>query len=67
MIKKIKGYKKISAALIGLTAAVLGDYYGMDKEAIVNIVNILGLYLIGQGVADHGENQKIKQQTNAEN
>jgi hypothetical protein len=60
MINKIKGYKKISAAIIGLFAAILGDYYGLDKESIGHVIGILGMYLIGQGAADLGQHVNIK-------
>jgi hypothetical protein len=55
MLQKIKGYKKITAAAIGLIAAILGDYVGVDSQAIESIVQVLGFYLIGQGASDLGE------------
>lgn len=54
LLQKFKGWKKITAALIALLAAILGDIFGIDPAMIDNIVEVVKYYLLGQGVADVG-------------
>ena len=54
-LKKIKGWKKISAVMLALIAAILGpDVLGLEPEIVSNIISTLSAYLLGQGIADSG-------------
>ena len=53
-LEKIRGYKKITAAVIGLIVALLAELVGLPEVSIDWIVQILSTYLIGQGISDAG-------------
>lgn len=60
LLSKIKGWKKITAALIGLLAALLGpELLGLEPEIVENIIQTLSFYLVGQGAADMGEHMNL--------
>jgi hypothetical protein len=57
--------KKAIAMVTGMVAAFLSTKIGLDPEVTVTLLQalagIIGSYIIGQGIADHGkEAEKIK-------
>lgn len=60
-LQKIKGWKKITAAFLGLLSAILGpELIGLDPAVVNNIITVLSFYLVGQGAADLGEHMSAK-------
>lgn len=52
MIDKLKGWKKILAAVIGAALNVFGDQLGLSSDSVEEITKLLMAYLVGQGIAD---------------
>jgi len=51
--------KKLKAMLIGMMAAFLSTKIGLTEEVTTNLLQalslIVGSYVLGQGIADHGK------------
>ena len=47
--------KKGQAFLSGLLALCLKDLLGLDAPTVTSIVALVGSYVLGQGIADHGK------------
>ncbi len=47
--------KKFWATITGVAVAVGTNYLGLDEETITNIIQVLSVYVIGQGIADAGK------------
>ena len=60
LLSKIKGWKKISAVILGIAVSVIGPEIGLEPEVIENVVTSLKFYVIGQGTADLGEHMSAK-------
>lgn len=59
ILEKLKGWKKITAALIGLLAAVLGpEVLNLEPIVVDNVIAVISYYLLGQGAADLGAYMK---------
>ena len=55
MIEKLKS-RKLWATIIGGIIITLGDAIGLSTEASQWVATLIGGYVIGQGIADHGAN-----------
>lgn len=65
ILKKLVASKKARAAIAGVIMAVAGPRLGLNETQVQEVLAILGLYILGQGVADHGkEAAKAKMQGN---
>lgn len=59
ILEKLKGWKKITAAAIGLLAALLGpELLNLDQVVVDNVISVITYYLLGQGAADLGAYMK---------
>ena len=53
--------KKFRALAIGVVGLIFGDTLGLDPVNVQYFIGLIGTYLVGQGIADHGkEAAKIK-------
>ena len=61
MLQGLKS-KKLIVMLIAAVAVIVNRLVGepLDKETIYSVLGILGTYIIGQGVADHGSQGAAK-------
>lgn len=49
--------KKGQAMILGLLTLILKNVIGLSDEDAMKVIGLVGTYLIGQGVADHGKEQ----------
>lgn len=50
----LKGKKKLTALILGFISVFLHEYLGVPPEMVEHLLAFLGVYIIGQGVADNG-------------
>ncbi len=50
ILKSRKGWGMIVGIIVGLA----GKHLGLEPEGVREIMMIIGTYIIGQGIADHG-------------
>jgi len=55
MIKGIRLSKKMSAAVAGIALVLLQDVIGLTPDAAGQLVNLLMVYIGGQGIVDVGK------------
>jgi len=56
-IKNMLSSKKALATIAGVLVIALAPRLGLNPEQITAILALIGTYVIGQGVADHGKEQ----------
>ena len=56
---KILGSKKFQAAIVGILVVLGVQFLGLDEDKATEVcqlvVGLLGTFIVGQGVADHGK------------
>lgn len=50
-----KSWKKATAAAIAAGIAAYADQMGWDPTAVLTVISPLLVYILGQGIADHGK------------
>lgn len=62
VLKELLGSKKALTAIAGIILAIASRYgLNVPEELVQDIVQLLSVYIVGQGIADHGkEAEKIK-------
>jgi hypothetical protein len=66
MILELLKSKKFFAAVIAAIVWVAGRYgFDLDKESLVATVTPFWLYIVGQGIADHGKSAEQLAQANS--
>ena len=58
MLDTLKGLiasKKAVAMLVGVLMAAFGKKMGLDEEAVMSVAGTAAVYILGQGIADHGK------------
>lgn len=54
--------KKMWMTILGVALALFGERAGLTPDQVLQGAGLLGVYVVGQGVADHGkEAEKIRQ------
>ncbi len=52
--------KKFIATVLGVVGVILTNYLGLSEEMSMTVAGLVGAYVFGQGIADHGkEKEKI--------
>lgn len=54
VVGKILRSRKGWGLIVGIVVSLAGKHLGLDPEGVREIMMILGTYIIGQGIADHG-------------
>ena len=57
-IPEIMQSKKAQAVVAGILAVIFGEGFGLDPEAVKQIVALIMAYAIGQGIADVNKSAK---------
>ena len=59
MLKKINS-RKLLTVILTAVLTVLNDKFklGISDEAILTVVGLVAVYVVGQGIADHGNQGK---------
>lgn len=52
-------FKKLLAALIGIGVAVMQKDLGIPSSTAQEIILMCAVYIIGQGIADHGKSAAV--------
>ena len=66
MLKNLFSSKKFVAAFIAVVVAVLAEFgLDIDPQTLMTILSPLMVYIVGQGIADHGK-EKAKIETGQE-
>lgn len=47
--------KKFWATVTAIAVAIGSNYLGLDESTVTNVVQVISVYVIGQGVADAGK------------
>jgi len=59
VLKELLKSKKFIAMLVGVLTVLLGKVgLDLDEETLTKIVGLVAAYVLGQGIADHGKEQK---------
>mgnify|MGYP003629368916 CR=1 FL=1 len=60
VIKSLFSSKKFIAMLTGVLATLIGKIgFDVSTETINQVVALVGTYVVGQGVADHGKHRPV--------
>ncbi len=60
VIKSLFSSKKFVAMLTGVLATLIGKIgFDVSTETINQVVALVGTYVVGQGVADHGKHRPV--------
>lgn len=54
---RLKGFKKLSAFILGLLTVFFKDTLGLDEESTTKIISFIGVYILGQGISDNGSDR----------
>lgn len=59
----IPNSKKLWMTIVGIAFVLFGDKLSLTPDQVMQAAGLLGVYVVGQGVADHGkEAEKIRQE-----
>ena len=62
VIKSLFSSKKFVAMITGVVATLIGKIgWDVSTETINQVVALVGTYILGQGVADHGKHRPVEQ------
>ena len=62
VIKSLFSSKKFVAMITGVVATLIGKIgWEVSTETINQVVALVGTYILGQGVADHGKHRPVEQ------
>ena len=60
VIRSLFSSKKFIAMLTGVLATLIGKIgFDVSTETINQVVALVGTYVVGQGVADHGKHRPV--------
>ena len=48
-------YKKLTMSILGVLITFAGNELGIEKDVIAMAVTLIGTFVLGQGIADHGK------------